>query len=73
MKGYSLPVGLRKAAWVALYAAAAAGIEALKKHLSADQALMQLWWVPALLGMLTLAGNALRYYRKSEPPPAEPN
>lgn len=65
MKGYSLPVGLRKALWVAIYAAIAAGIDAMVKHLSADQTLAQVAWAAPVVAALTLAGNALRYYRKS--------
>ena len=62
---YNILVGLRKAAWVFVYAAVVAGVDALLKHLSADQALSAMWWIPPVIGLLTLAGNALRFYRRS--------
>ena len=61
---YRLSVGLRKALWSLLYLVASAAVDALLKGI-ADIPDLQSWVVyPVVVGLLTLAGNRLKYRRK---------
>ena len=63
---YDPLIGLRKAVWIAAYAAAAAVVESLTTNLNANQALSRYYWFPLVMAALALVGNWLRFKRKAK-------
>jgi hypothetical protein len=61
---YNPRVGLRKAAWVAIYSAAPVLIQSLIDNLNAVQDLKRYVWFPPLIAALTMIGNWVRVRRQ---------